>query len=88
MREIFTFIYKLVVGQEIIDLVTDLRTTPSRYKIANYSDPVRVYRDGKLLLWAFDSEDVKLLGVTYTGLKARLVHKALCYAIMNGCEVE
>lgn len=33
MRKIFTYIYELVVGQEVIDLVTDLRNNPSRYKI-------------------------------------------------------
>lgn len=88
MRKIFTYIYELVVGQEVIDLVTDLRNNPSRYKINNYSDPVRVYRDGKFLLWAFDSGDVKLLNVTYTGFKARLIHRALCYTMMNGCKVE
>lgn len=88
MEKILTFIYKLLYPQPIIDLVTDLRNNPSRYKINYYSDPVKVYRDGKLLLWAFGSGDIKLLGVTYTGFKARLVHKALYYAIMNGCEVE
>lgn len=88
MREIFTYVYKLVVGKEIIDLVTDLRNNPSRYKINNYGNPVRVYRDGKFLLWAFGDGNVKLLNVTYTGFKARLIHKALCYTMMNGCEVE
>nr|DAP73701.1 MAG TPA: hypothetical protein [Caudoviricetes sp.] len=88
MRKIFTYIYELVVGQEIINLVTDLRINPSRYKVNNYSSPVRVYRDDKFLLWAFDSGDIKLLGTTYTGFKARMIHKALCYAMMNGCEVE
>lgn len=88
MRKIFTYIYELVVGQEVIDLVTDLRNNPSRYKINNYSSPVRVYRDEKFLLWAFDSGNIKLLGPTYTGFKARMIHKALCYAMMNGCEVE
>ena len=88
MEKILTFIYKLLYPQPIIDLVTDLRNNPSQYKINNYSSPVQVYRDGKFILWAFDSGDIKLLGVTYTGFKARLVHKALCYAIMNGCEVE
>ena len=88
MREIFKYGYKLAVGQEIIDLVTDLRNNPSRYKINNYSDPVRVYRDGKFLLLAFASGDIKLLGIIYTGFKARMIHKALCYAMMNGCEVE
>lgn len=88
MRKIFTYIYELVVGQEVIDLVTDIRNNPSSYKINNYSDPVRVYRDGKFLLWAFGSGYVKVLNVTYTGFRALLIHRALCYAMMNGCEVE
>lgn len=88
MREIFTYGYKLVVGQEILDLATDIRNNPLRYKVNNYSSPVRVYRDDKFLLWEFDSGDIKLLGTTYTGFKARMIHKALCYAMMNGCEVE
>ena len=88
MGKILTHIYELVVGQEIIALVNDIKNNPSYYKIDNISSPVRVYRDNAFILWAFDSGDIKLLGITYTGFRARLVHRALCYAILNGCEVE
>ena len=88
MGKILTFIKKLFYTQPIIDLVADIRNNPSRYKINNYGSPVLVYRDGKCILLAFTSGDIKLLNVTYTGYKARMVHRALCYAALNGCLME
>lgn len=87
MREIFALIKKLIVDEQIIDLVNDIRKNTTSYKIVN-DNPIRVYRNEQFLLWVFDEGSIKLLGVRYTGYKARLVHSALCYAVLNGCVVE
>lgn len=75
------------VGATIRLVVDDIYKHPERYYIMSLQG-IYVYRNGKVYMYIYPNGEIALLSRQYNGVTAKIIRRALAWALRNGCTVK